>query len=678
MIVGAEGSQTDTLAADIHAFNLDVITHWIIAGWGVWYFAFVLGMRWHSALLAGWMGCLAGALLVLPVNIPLLRVAVYTGWALALITMLLRTSQKRYALGLIAVWALALLAGGPQMVAMLWLASLVYALLAGYEMHYNKVAYKGVGWLVLTPFVAAGIAAVQILPTWLHLPHTGISTHEGSEALSFSASWLQMTTFMLPPTWAMRLPPEHPLPSYYPMGLWCTALGGGACLAAMFFRRVPMRLKGFFGVMVLFALGGNTFVYPLLLKVLPFFAIFRAPDRFLAIAVVPLCVLAAFAIDQIFLQQEDEPEEEIDDEEEEPAAPPPRPAWLVLAACYALVSIGGFIIVGTVINIWQVTNIGPAETWAEYFKAGGVDFILQLGIIGIVLAMTHRAFAHKIGPSTVAAVAIALTFAHQWILTPAIAPLKTLPMHAMVVQPTLAAMINEQVNTDQAEFWARTHVVSRIAMGAEVFPEYQVATTGGSISTDILSWYHGAGTLEQQELLLMQCHPNSGNLWGLQYADGIASLYSDRADEFLRQMADAQIPGILNAGRRPPVTTLYDLAGIGYLVLPDPVPEEIFPSVDVDGLTFAYNPRTRTASGDIVGPKSMAWVHRPSRIVAESEEALIAMIELRLDPNQTLILDWDAGELTGEPSAAPINEPEWQWITPAISRRQSMPQQMTG
>ncbi|HYE76767.1 MAG TPA: YfhO family protein, partial [bacterium] len=626
------------LAANIRAFNWDVISHWAIAGWGVFFLASALGLRWRSAVLAGLFACLAGQFLVLPVNVPLLRVAVWAGWLLAWGVLYLRTGAWWYLAATTLTWTLTLLAGGPQMVALLYLASFLLGVLSLGELKTNPRPYWSVGLLLVSPVVAFGLAAVQLVPTYDLYRQSAIAQLAGEESLSFSASWTQLSTLLLPPTWAMRLPYEHPLPSYVPLGLWLGTIGSVGALLSLFVAAAPLRLKILLGVLLLFALGANTPVYPALLQAVPMLGAFRAPDRFLAIAVVPLCVLAGFGIEALLSAEDAE-------------LPVRKRLWTLLVLVLAIGGLAAYLALGIRATGLQ-REAGVAEGWWVWSRAAIPDLMGHLLIGALLAAATLPTVVRRLHPAITLGGATALTVAQCWLLMPLVPPLKTIPTSALAEPPPLAKAILAHIADDPQRYWGRVQMADPQRQAAALFPEMQVATTDGRLQTDLLSWYHGAGPEPQQKALIGQLHPNVGNLWGLEYAGGIASLYTARADEYMGHLQGTQLPQFLQFRERPRGRTLMDLAGVGYLVMPEAVPRKLLGSEPVGDLVLGLNVQARP----------LAYLMQPSAIYPEDNpEVMRGVVQLQIDPGQVLVLDSVDEPQTGLPQDPAVPAVKWFW-----------------
>jgi len=229
--------------------------------------------------------------------------------------------------------------------------------------------------------------------------------------------------------------------------------------------------------------------------------------------------------------------------------------------------------------------------------------------------------------------------------------LQTLPIGKLTNPPQVADAIQQQVQEQPEDNWGRLHIADPVRQAARVFPEYPMQEQWNGLPSNLLAWYHGAGTPEQQEALLTQLGPNYVTLFGLDYAGGIASLYTARMDEFLVQLNNAQLPTLLG-GVRPQGTTMVDLAGIRYILVDQPPPRGAFPSVSVGSQTVAVNPRA----------KPLCWVMNPSAIVPETPENLKEAIELRVDPGKTLILNnVESPIISPHPEEAALPVAHWHW-----------------
>lgn len=650
--ISAAWAGRGVLAGDIHAFNLDVLFHWWWLALGVCYAALVLGLPFRSALLAGAWCLTAGLLLVLPVNMPILRVAAWTGWLLAAATTVLRDGSLLAALGMTLCWTLVFLAGGPQMAALVVLALALFVASSAMDFATNPAPLKSLGMLAAAPVIGGLLAAVQLLPTWLFYQESAIRSFAGEEAAQFGATWYHLATWLVPPMWLTRLPDAHPLPAYFPGALWFGTIGAAAALFGLISPRAPWRLKIWLSLLLVLALGSLTPIYPMLTSVLPFLGWFRAPDRFLIIALVPLILIAAWGFEHL-LQ---------DYEEGYPAHPP---SWQ-----RPLIAAGAILTVAIAIGFWAVRQdsaTGFAEGWWQVLRALGPLLLLQaasLALGALVLLLWERGKA----TATLALVgALVLPLAELLVLRPAIPPLRTLPTAFLATPPPAAQAILDEIGRNPTAHWGRLVVVQPVAQAASLFGGMDaIDPVTGQLTTDYLSWHHGAGDTEDQQRRLGQLHPNSGTLWGLEYIGGIASLYTERMDQYLRQMEMAQLPPMIRHGSRPGGLTLLDLAGGRYLSVPQPVPATLMPSVRLaDGQVVSVNSRARP----------LAWLMQPVAILPETPDNLAAVVELRHDPARMLVLDSVTAPVQGRPSTGALPVVRWQWSDPNTLLLETEPQE---
>jgi len=608
-------SSDGSLAGNVQAFHLDLLLHWVIAGLGIWYAATIMGLPWRTAALAGLLGCCAGLFLVLPVNVPILRVAVWTGWLIGSLTLFLRSNQATAWLAMTLLWGFCFLAGGPQMTALLIVGCAIYALASLIDIKdapHPLVALLGA---LAAPVVGALLAAIQLLPTYFLYQQSAIQRFAGAEALQYSATWLQMASWLIPPSWLGGLPPGHPLPSYSPPALWIGTIGAALSLAGLVSTRAPWRLKIWLSVILVFALGALTPVYPLVIAMFPPLGAFRAPDRYLAIAIVPLCLLAAWALEH-FLSEHEE------------GVPSAFPTWTPSA-------IAGFLGLGVAISLasWGLrldSSTSMAEGAWQMLRAMGPDAVLQLVGLALLGGLLWAQQQGRLSGVTVVCVCSLFTLIQWGLVKDRIPPLRTLPRSQVLETPAVAQRIQEQLAEQPSVAWGRLVQVQPFSQAARLFGGMEALDPGSKqLMTDYLSWHHGAGDKDAQLARLHQLHPNSGTLWGMSYVGGIASLYTARMDQYLEFMDSTQLQLMLRMGTRPQGTTLLDLAGGRYLLLPESIPRTLMPTVIVDDQVVGINTKARP----------LAWLMQPDGFLPESTETLESLVRLRLDPGKVLVLD---------------------------------------
>ncbi len=166
--------------------------------------------------------------------------------------------------------------------------------------------------VALSAFAAVGLAAIQLLPTALFVPHSVRSTGIDAEATLWSLHPERLAGFVLPDFWG-RWAPEFSLWGqsltdgrndgnffYYSIYLGVTALVVAPLAFADTDRRpVALGLGCALGVALLLALGKHTPLYPVLVEWVPGFGIFRYPEKWVMPATLCLALLGGLGLDRL-------------------------------------------------------------------------------------------------------------------------------------------------------------------------------------------------------------------------------------------------------------------------------------------------------------------------------------------------------------------------------------------
>jgi hypothetical protein len=220
--------------------------------------------------------------------------AAWTPWVLAFAL----PGQPVYRLAL--VLGLQLLAGHAQTS---WYTGMLVGAWAVYWGWRERNLGRGLVRLALAALWAAGLAAVQLLPTAEYLLQSQRAAAVDYEfAMTYSLWPWRLLTFFLP-----NLFGSPALGSYWGYAaFWEDAAYIGLlpllmALAALRRRRggnsLALFLWGVILVSILLALGKNTPLFPWLYAHIPTFAMFQAPARFLLWAVTALALLAGLGVD---------------------------------------------------------------------------------------------------------------------------------------------------------------------------------------------------------------------------------------------------------------------------------------------------------------------------------------------------------------------------------------------
>jgi len=279
-----------------------IVGHVWLAGAGAYLFArAAIKLRPLAAFVAATIFSLGGFLGAQVEHVNQLNVSAWLPWLLLCVEGAIVPGRRRRLafLGGGAVVALALLAGHTQAAYIVLFGAGVYALLRSWPQFRARKVWPGLhgaGALALMALMGLALAAGQLLPT---LELSRLSVRSGglpyNEAASFSLKPALIFKAFLPPL--LWEPPFSEYIAYVGLiGLALAAAGawalvrrkhaGGACLG--------LALVGLF-----LAFGAYNPVYYLLYKVVPGFALFRAPARWLLLYAFGAAILAGIGLEAL-------------------------------------------------------------------------------------------------------------------------------------------------------------------------------------------------------------------------------------------------------------------------------------------------------------------------------------------------------------------------------------------
>ncbi len=288
------------------AYPLTICLHFALAGWGMYRFLRGMHRCWAAALLGAVAFEFCGFLVAHRVHLTMHHAAAWVPLILWAWGRYARTSHLRH----LAVAALCMAA--QLLVQHIQVSIMTGALVTAY------VAY--VGWprrrrvwpgLVAGMVLAAGLAAVQLLPTAMLLQHTTRSLPLYERFTENSYEWSSLALFLFPYLYGLRTPNfyEHAWwgkshlceqAAYASLPVLCLALA-----ALVLWRRDrQIRFWSLAGLGCLaLAFGEHNPITPLLFKV-PGLDVLRVPARWLLGVNVALVVLAATALDALLVRRD--------------------------------------------------------------------------------------------------------------------------------------------------------------------------------------------------------------------------------------------------------------------------------------------------------------------------------------------------------------------------------------
>lgn len=276
-------------------FSAFLAFHLAIAGWGMArYLERCRALAPGAALFGGIVFALGGFSFSLVSLTNQFVVACWMPWVIAAAEATVERSSARAVLGLTALVALQALGGAPE--ALLLTAAVVAALVARTCPAGRRHSSAAI-WVVVAYALAAGIVAVQLLPTGEYA-----ATTERSEGLGYASvvaeslaprSLLQL---VVPHTF------EHGAPGFVPEGTIPLVWSLYAGIVPLALAAASLPASGVWGIVlasgVLLALGDQGPLFPALYALAPrLFGAFRFPIKFFLVAHCAIAVLAAQGLD---------------------------------------------------------------------------------------------------------------------------------------------------------------------------------------------------------------------------------------------------------------------------------------------------------------------------------------------------------------------------------------------
>lgn len=288
-------------------FNLFVAAAFPVAAAGMFFF-----LRRHGSHAAAALGALVFAL-----SGPVLSLGnmpnhswtlAFTPWAFLAVEWA-ATGARRHAVLLMAgATAMQALAGEPVTLAFTSGLCLVYAAVVSFDAGWKRAAANA-AYIFVSSLAGFALAAVQMLPL--------LDTVAGSLRGKVSANALPIHPLSLLETLVWPLF-DNPFNNWGSSAPWLTALYGGpdpyffalyvgigalaiaaaGALACWRTRRAAFWIVSLL-VMIVFAFGTHTPIYPAVREILPVLALFRYPAKYLCFAVLALAVLSAIGWDAL-------------------------------------------------------------------------------------------------------------------------------------------------------------------------------------------------------------------------------------------------------------------------------------------------------------------------------------------------------------------------------------------
>ncbi|MEJ5253517.1 MAG: hypothetical protein HPY54_14480 [Chthonomonadetes bacterium] len=278
------------------------IVHLWLAGVGVWLFAGRLGYSPRSAVLAGTLWTLCGAVVLRSQHVGILQTLAWYGWSFWALEGLLQRSNLHSAVVLSAVLAMASLAGSPQMWHMLLLMLLAWVV---YRWRALEAKLHVLRWAIIACAVAFLIGGAHWMPLMELLRHTDRTHPPLAELVFFSIYPYHFPLLLAPNLFGFPWQGNYALKVFY----WELAFFVGIVpilIVLARWRRAQAQERFWKWAVILslwLAMGPYGGLYWLAYHLIPGMQSFRTPLRWTAVTDFALCLWAAWALEQVQLDK---------------------------------------------------------------------------------------------------------------------------------------------------------------------------------------------------------------------------------------------------------------------------------------------------------------------------------------------------------------------------------------
>lgn len=643
-------------AAPLDAFTWDVLLHFILAAWFQYFFARSLNLGPAPSFLASVVFAFSGMFMSLPVNFTIFRSIVWIPLIFTFLTLGSRRHSLFYPLMTALCLVMQMMGGSLQVTAITGLAMVPYTFFLMVSPGSNRKGSAVIPILqfILSVILAAGLYAFQLTPTLELLKYAWRAAMGGYDvAVEFSFHPSHFIEVLLPTfygSYADRsyLPVLPVTANFFPyIGVVPILLILGS--AWMSTKRGVFIMYFLLALALVLALGKYGPLYKTLYDYVPYFDIFRAPDRFWIIAVVAGSMLAGFGLDRMVSWVESGKRKD---------APLASGTFAVLFLLLTLFFAGAMYL-PALQRIWGSAISPVVAMLGSYFNLSKIaedPGILARWKTHLVFAFAHMCgtvmlfnyavalFGKKDRGQLLAGMIILIAIVDLFFMSFNVPALRTTSRSFFRDPPRSARVLRETIKNDAGiaelgseRFWT---------YGREFFAK---RIFSGRPGADATLWYNGGGSNNINDYLKFreELSPNIHMHWGLTSANGFASLFLERYFT-LERATDRQllrlikgvkpenlvrdsVPGAdLSPSEWADRTFLLDLLSVRYLV--SAVELETagrFRLID-DGPMRIYENK-------MAYPR--AWICMPEQVFGETGSSLGALASGQLDPERTLILN---------------------------------------
>jgi hypothetical protein len=292
------------------------ITHYLVAGVGMFYLAKSFALRQIPALFAAVVYTFSGFMITHAIHQIIITLVCWYPWVLLLMRMAFAERSWRWVFVGGVLLGHTFFAGFPQLSLFLYFFLAVYVVFEllstfGFRGLITRPALVMMAKAGAIVALSAGVMMIQLLPT-LELSKLSVRaeiTYEKST--EGSLAWSQLSTFLFPKLFGTAGATGY---NYWGPGTywyyWETCIYLGALpifltlLSALFARRskyIPFFL-GFALFSLFFALGGNFVVQKFFFYYIPVFSTFRNPSRMTVFLALGVALLSAFVLQYLLYE----------------------------------------------------------------------------------------------------------------------------------------------------------------------------------------------------------------------------------------------------------------------------------------------------------------------------------------------------------------------------------------
>ncbi|MFH1513887.1 MAG: YfhO family protein [bacterium] len=625
-------------------FSIDMLLHLILGGFFLYLLARKLKMGFYPSLYAGAVFTLAGYPVCLMVNAPILRSVAWVPIIILLTWSVWQGNRFRSSLLLTLCLAMQILAGSIQVVVMTLVFMLfvsICVLIARLIHSKPSISPVLIICLIVIP-LAFMISAAQLIPTYELYQRSFIYLDAGDESTSYSFSPYHLLDLIIPPYWAQdkEVLSNSDIPFQMTLFLYIGTIPFVMALIGFFMSRPSWTWKLLAIIGILMGLGGNTFFYPIMVKILPPLANFRSPDRFLIIYSMSASLLAGFGY-RYFLGKELPPDPII------------KRKWYILAVIIVPILLFFGLMLDrflpnateqiyddlrfSVFNLISLGNI--FSNLSSILNAAKIEIIVAFVLIVVLIVSSILLRKHPSRVFFLGTIIFLLSFCEVGyylkvnpgtrLISPDYYSMKPASVQAIeFAQSESVPLLNQDYSSNPLKQDESTSDLNRngpfriSVIGSRSFGE----TVFGH--TPLMLWYHGGATREDFFRFREILNPNFANNYDLDYVSGISSLYTSSWDKFMG-IYENQVDKL----REDPEffrnrLHIWDLCGVKYIVSNVELPEGRL-ELRHHGEVYVYeNKRSQ--------PR--AFILYPEKVLPETLQVLGAFMLGSVDPVKNIIL----------------------------------------